>query len=116
MTMKSVLHQRDLDGCPNYVRAWCCKAAEKTMQRGYRDVGYLLAPHVLDFQPPAFTAPRWGMAVSRLRDLCVAGDGTGVMEWCTRAYPSLVQIVPEKSRKEFVAGMMERTCEEVCGG
>lgn len=111
--MKAFMHQRDFDGCPNYVRAWVCKAGKGTLQRGYRDVGYLLAPHVSDFQPPVFTASRWRQAVSRLHELCIAGEGAGVLAWCREAYPSLVQLVPESSRGEFAAGLVERTREEV---
>ncbi len=46
-------HQARLppEGFPGHVRGWCVKAGEGTMKQGYRDVGYLFAPHVHDFRP-----------------------------------------------------------------
>lgn len=112
--MAGTMHRRDLDGCPNYVRGWVRKADVNTMQRGYRDVGYLLAPHVLDFRPPTFTRSVWRDAVARLRDACCSGNALAVMGWCREAYPSLLSLIPRQRHADFVAGMIERVWEEAC--
>ena len=105
--MTNFMHQRDLDGCPNYVRAWCRKAEVGTVQRGYRDVGYLLAPHVGEFRPPTVARRVWGDAVCRLREFCQIGNAVAVMDWCRTRYPGLLAIIPQERQGEFVAGVIE---------
>ena len=77
------------------------------MQRGYRDVGYLLAPHVGDFRPTAVTSGVWGEAVSRLQEFCLSGNAVAVMDWCREAYPSLLALIPRPRHGDFVAGVIE---------
>lgn len=77
------------------------------MERGYRDVGYLLAPHVLDFRPSTVTGDVWRDAVSRLQEFCLSGNALAVMEWCREAYPSLLAIIPRHRHGDFVAGVIE---------
>lgn len=105
--MTNFFHQRDLDGCPNYVRAWCRKAEVGTMQRGYRDVGYLMAPHVGHFRPHKTAAATWQGAVSRLYELCFSGTAEDVLVWCRERYPALLKTIPRAQHGEFVAGIIE---------
>jgi hypothetical protein len=106
-SMKNTQHQRDLDGCPNYVRAWCRKAEVGTMQRGYRDVGYLLAPDVLDFRPHQTTRGEWRNTVTRLQEVCLSGNAQEVLAWCRESYPGLLRVIPRNRHGEFVAGVIE---------
>ncbi len=46
-------------GVPAYVKGWCCKAREGTMRQGFKDVGYLLVPHVLTFRPTMVSRRVW---------------------------------------------------------
>ncbi len=110
--MKNFSHQRDLDGCPNYVRAWCRKAEVGTIQRGYRDVGYLLAPHIRDCQPLKATGVAWQNAVSRLQEFCLSGNAQEVLAWCREAYPGLLKTIPRSQHGEFVAGIIEGVWED----
>ena len=105
--MTNLMHQRELDGCPNYVRAWCRKAEVGTMQRGYRDVGYLLAPHVGEFRPHKAAAATWQHAVSRLQGFCLSGNADQVLAWCREIYPGLLKTIPFSQHGEFVAGLID---------
>ena len=55
-----------VNGFPSYVRGWCCMAKSGSMQRGYRDVGYLLAIRVAEFRPVQFNARLWRRLVTGL--------------------------------------------------
>jgi hypothetical protein len=84
-------HSRTLlGGCPRYVKGWCCKARERTLRRGYRDVGYLLAPKLRAFRPERF------------------GPRTWALEWFAEIYPQLMAVIPAGDRQQFVAGVLER--------
>ena len=98
---------RNPDGIPGYVFCWCCKANARTMQRGYRDVGYLMAPHLRDFRPPTVARSVWGDTVCRLREFCLTGNAVAVMDWCRTRYPGLLAIIPQERQGEFVAGVIE---------
>lgn len=77
------------------------------MQRGYRDVGYLLAPHVHEFRPPKATGVAWHNLVSRLQECCLSENAQEVLRWCGEAYPGLLTIIPRSQHGDFVAGMIE---------
>ena len=96
------------DGVPGYVFGWCCKAEAKTMQRGYRDVGYLLMPRAPTFRPPSVCRKAWRKRVVLLWDSCLANDARHVWEWRLNHYPTLARHIPRESRGDFVAGMVER--------
>lgn len=103
------LHDRHaLDGCPGYVRGWCCKAGERSLARGYRDVGYLLAPRLRRFRPSGVSAPEWSTHVGRLRGLLLRGEDLAAVRWLTGAYPRLMALIPDTRRAEVVAGLRER--------
>jgi hypothetical protein len=106
--MKNFSHQREPDGYPNYVRAWSRKAEVGTMQRGYRDVCYLLAPHVGNFRRHKTAAAAWQHAVSRFREFCLSGNAQEVLVWCRETYPGVLKAIPRTRHVEFVAGMIER--------
>lgn len=82
------------------------------MQRGYRDVGYLLAPHVLDFKPSPATRSEWEEAVCRLQEFCLSGNAVAVVGWCREKYPGLLAIIPRDRHSDFVAGMIESVWED----
>lgn len=96
------------DGVPGYVFGWCCKAEAQTMQRGYRDVGYLLLQRARNFRPPQITEHVWQERLVDLLDLCRANHAAHVWEWCLWNFPTLAQRVPRERRDDFVAGMVER--------
>lgn len=83
-------------------------AKEKTMQRGYRDVGYLLAPRVKQFRPAHISVRSWFKQVAVLGEHIEANDKTAVKNWIREHYPALIQLVPERRRSELVLGLLER--------
>ena len=102
-------HSRTLlDGCPGYVRGWCCKARDHTLQRGYRDVGYLLAAKLGAFRPERFRPRVWARHVRRLRSLLQASDDAAAAAWFAEMYPRLMAVIPVGERPHFVAGVRER--------
>ena len=101
-----------VDGFPSYVRGWVCMAKEKTMQRGYRDVGYLLAPKVKVFRPAHIAVRSWFKQVAVLGEHIEANDKSAVKSWVCEHYPALVQLMPERRRGEFVSGLVERVQED----
>lgn len=100
--------RRLLGGCPAYVKGWCCKAGDRTLQRGYRDVGYLLAARLRAFRPERVTPRRWAWMLGRLRRLLKAADDTAAVEWFADAYPHLMALIPVGDHRDFVAGVRER--------
>ncbi len=102
---------RSPDGLPGYVFGWCCKADAKTMQRGYRDVGYLLIPRAKNFRPPHMSQETWRENLATLLASCRANQATHVWQWCMSHYPALARQIPRESRGDFVAGMVERVWE-----
>lgn len=102
-------HNRTLlGGCPAYVKGWCCKAHERTLQRGYRDVGYLLAPRLRSFRPDRFGPRTWSRQLGRLRRLLQAADEAAALVWFTETYPQLMAVIPVGDQPQFVAGIRER--------
>lgn len=96
------------DGLPGYVFGWCCKAEAKTMQRGYRDVGYLLIQRSRNFRPSNMPKSVWQERLRTLVASCRGNDAKHVWAWCMNHYPTLACRIPKEQRNDFVAGMVER--------
>ena len=90
-----------------YVRGWCCKARDRTLTRGYRDVGYLLAPKLRRFRPPGLSPRAWRRDLSRLRRLLGHPDDEAVLRWFSETYPELMAMIPAGERRRFVAGVRD---------
>jgi hypothetical protein len=101
------------DGFPGYVRGWCYMAKSKTMQRGYRDVGYLIAERVAEFRPAQFNARSWREQVEHLKQHAKRDAEAAVQRWFLTNYPTLMHLIPKRRHLEFVAGFIERTREEM---
>jgi hypothetical protein len=101
-----------VDGFPSYVRGWCCMAKSGSMQRGYRDVGYLLAIRVAEFRPVQFNARLWRRLVMELSGHVRRNEKAAVGAWFKEHYPALMHLIPDRRHREFVAGFIERTREE----
>jgi hypothetical protein len=97
-----------LGGCPGYVKGWCCKARDRTLRRGYQDVGYLLAPKLRAFRPERFDPQTWSQRLGRLRWLLQAADETAALAWFAETYPTLMALIPAGDHRQFVAGVRER--------
>ena len=97
-----------LGGCPAYVRGWCCKARDRTLQRGYRDVGYLLAPRLRSFRPDRFGPRTWARQLGRLRGFLHAADEAAALAWFAEVYPQLMALIPVGEQPQFMAGVWER--------
>ena len=102
------------DGFPNYVRGWVCMAKDNSMQRGYRDVGYLLAPRIREFRPAHIGVRCWFKQVTTLGQHIASNDKTAVGAWMRQHYPVLMQIVPARKQRAVIVGLMERAREEWC--
>jgi hypothetical protein len=85
-----------IDGFPSYVRGWVCMANKKTMQRGYRDVGYLLALKIKDFRPAHIGVRSWFKQVAVLGEHIEANDKVAVKSWVYEHYLALVHVMPER--------------------
>jgi hypothetical protein len=101
-----------VDGFPGYVRGWVCKARDKSMQRGYRDVGYLLCGKLCLFRPAHASVRLWSRQVANLREHVLGNDRTAIQGWFRENYPALMNMIPERRHREFVAGLVERAKEE----
>ena len=101
------------DGLPGYVRGWCYMAKNRTMQRGYRDVGYLMAVRVEEFRPAQFTTRLWRREVALLNQHVEQNDRAAIRMWFQNHYPALMHLIPERRHREFVAGFIERMQEEL---
>lgn len=97
-----------LDGCPGYVRGWCCKARERTLRRGYRDVGYLLAARLRRFRPERLPATTWAARLTVLGAFLDSRDDAAAVGWFRETYPRLMTLIPTAHHAEFVAGARER--------
>ncbi len=82
------------------------------MQRGYRDVGYLLAPKVKAFRPAHIGVRSWFKQVAILGKHIEANDKAAVKSWVREHYPALIQLMPERRHGEFVSGLVERVQED----
>jgi hypothetical protein len=100
------------DGFPDYVRGWVCKARDKSMQRGYRDVGYLLCGKIRLFRPAHVGVTQWLRYVGHLMKHVVANNRPAIQGWFRENYPALMHLIPERRYREFVAGLVERAKEE----
>ena len=78
------------------------------MKQGYRDVGYLFAPHVRSFRPARRSLRGWRRRVMLLGRLALAGDSADVHGWFQQHYSPLMQIIPQAEQAEFAAGVIER--------
>ncbi len=106
------LRDVSVDGFPGYVRGWVCKARDKSMQRGYRDVGYLLYWKLRVFRPVHVGVRQWFRRVGNLRDYVLANDRLSAQGWFRENYPALMNLIPESRHREFIAGLVERAKEE----
>lgn len=102
------------DGFPGYVHGWVCMAKENSMQRGYRDVGYLLAPRIREFRPAHIGVRSWFQKIAALGQHIDSNDKAAVGAWVRQHYPVLMQIVPARRQRAIVVGLMERAREEWC--
>lgn len=102
------------DGFPSYVRGWVCMAKDNSMQRGYRDVGYLLAPRIREFRPAHIGVRSWFQKVAALGQHIESNDKAAVGAWMQQHYPVLMQIVPVRRQRAVIVGLMERAREEWC--
>ena len=100
------------DGFPGYVRGWVCKAQDKSMQRGYRDVGYLLYWKLRLFRPAHIEVRSWFRHIENLGKQVVANNRSAIHGWFQENYPALMILIPERRHREFVAGLVERAKEE----
>jgi hypothetical protein len=87
-------------------------AKAKTMQRGYRDVGYLIAVRVRAFRPAQFNARSWRERVACLGEHVIQGETEAIRVWFKTHYPALMHLIPERRQREFVAGFVERAEQE----
>lgn len=92
-------------------------AKGKTMQRGYRDVGYLFAPHIRAFRPAQYDARSWRKHVTLLDEHVSNNEKGEIRLWFKTHYPALMHLIPERRHCEFVIGYVERVREDTgsCG-
>jgi hypothetical protein len=81
------------------------------MKQGYRDVGFLFAPHLCRYRPARRSREGWRRRVTVLRRIAVARDAPAVHEWFQRHYSPLMQLIPEPCQTEFAEGVIERFAE-----
>jgi hypothetical protein len=89
-----------------------CKARDKSLQRGYRDVGYLLYLKLRGFRPAHASLRLWSRHVANLRKHVLGNDRSAIQAWFRENYPVLMNLIPESRHREFVAGLVERAKEE----
>jgi hypothetical protein len=82
------------------------------MQRGYRDVGYLLCGKLRLFRPAHIGVRQWLRQVGDLREQVVVNNRPAIQVWFRENYPALMHLIPERRHREFVAGLVERAKEE----
>jgi hypothetical protein len=85
------------------------------MKQGYRDVGYLFAPHIRRFKPPAIPSYSWLRRLRALAEPVEARNQAGVERWFQAQYPRLMELIPVGLHQEFVAGVIDRA-SELTGG
>jgi hypothetical protein len=100
------------DGFPGYVRGWCCMAESGTMQRGYRDVGYLIAVRLHEFRPAQISIRLWQQQVMFLEEHVERNERGAIRAWFKTYYPALIHMIPVRRLGEFAAGLIERLHEE----
>jgi hypothetical protein len=99
------------EGFPRHVRGWCVKAGEGSMKQGYRDVGYLFAPHIRRFRPARRSRIGWQRRVTMLGQLASARDSAAVHRWFQQHYSSLMQLIPQAQQAAFATGVIERLAD-----
>jgi hypothetical protein len=82
------------------------------MQRGYRDVGYLLFAKLRLFRPAHVSLRLWHWLLGDLTEHFAANDRNAIQDWFWENYPALMLLIPERRHREFVAGLVERAREE----
>ena len=87
-------------------------ARDKSMQRGYRDVGYLLYWKLRLFRPAHIEVRSWFRHIENLGKQVVANNRSAIQGWFQENYPALMHLIPERRHREFVAGLMERAKKE----
>jgi hypothetical protein len=96
-----------VDGYPPYVRGWFRLAQAGSMQRGYRDVGYLLGQKLRQFRPSWLGVEAWGSHLNTLWGILERQDQRTGMAWLASTYPGLVDLLPAEEQQGFFAGMNE---------
>jgi hypothetical protein len=102
--------ERGVDGYPPYVRGWFCLAESGTMQRGYRDVGYLLAAKLCHFRPRWMSVRAWRYHLHTLASTLEQCDERAAMWWFAATYPGLVTLLPLHDQSEFCSGVRDLLC------
>jgi hypothetical protein len=102
-------------GLPAYVKGWCCKASEGTLQCGFADVGYLLAARVRSFRPAAVPPRLWQRHMRTLEEHVEARNQAGVQRWFHTHYPPLMHLIPKRRHREFAQGVIQRATEPATG-
>jgi hypothetical protein len=100
------------DGFPGYVRGWCCMAKHKSMQRGYRDVGYLLVARLRAFRPARCGVRAWRRQLALLDEHLKRNEKGAIRQWFRTHYPALMNLIPARRHGELIAGLIERAREE----
>lgn len=103
--------RRGIDGYPPYVQGWFCMAESGTMQRGYRDAGYLLARRLREFRPLWLGVRAWRYHVGTLWAILDRCDEQAALWWFAATYPCLVALIPADQQVHFVAGVREQRCD-----
>jgi hypothetical protein len=99
-------------GYPAYVRGWVCMARDGSMQRGYRDVGYLFAMKLREFRPDWFSGRAWRYHLRTLWASLETCDDRAATWWFAATYPNLVALIPTRQQAHFMAGVREIACGE----
>jgi hypothetical protein len=81
------------------------------MQRGYRDVGYLLSRRLRQFRPVSLGGRAWRYHLQTLWQILAISDTQAAVHWLAATYPGLAALIPVQARGEFIAGMRETRCE-----
>jgi hypothetical protein len=85
------------------------------MKRGYRDVGYLFAPHISRFRPSAICGWSWSRVVQSLATPIEAGNTAAVEQWFRANYPKLMELIPQTRHEDFANGLIDRAVEIASG-
>lgn len=96
---------------PGFVRGWCCKAGAGTLQRGFEDVGYLVATHLRALRPAAVPPRSWRRQVRLLEEHVAAGNQSAVQRWFHAHCPPLMRLIPRRRQRDFARGFIQRAGE-----
>lgn len=81
------------------------------MKQGYRDVGYLFAPHIRRFRPATVPGWSWLRQVRALVAPVEAENPAAVELWFHAHYPLLMELIPQGRHQDFAEGVIERAAE-----